>query len=133
MSATVAVAISSGGVGQAVKVAPTACCTVVPRASAVAVVSGVGWRVTGTGVAMTVTAATTGVGAGGWAVKVALMPATTSACTAFAVAVRSTVVVAGNGVVVKVGSAVLLLPPAPTVRVAIGSGALGPPIRSPKK
>lgn len=82
---------------------------------------------------MTVTAATTGVGAGGWAVNVALMPATTNACSALAVAVRSTVVGAGNGVVVKVGSAVLLLPPAPTVIVAIGSGSLGPPIRSPKK
>lgn len=82
---------------------------------------------------MTVAVAGTGVGAGGRAVKVALMPAITSACTALAVAVRSTVVVAGNGVVVKVGSAVLLLPPAPTVTVAIGSGSVGPPIRSPKK
>ena len=131
MLPSVAVAISGVDDGSAVKVAPTACCTAASSARAVAVVSGVGWRVTGTGVAIAVAA--TAVGAGGWAVKVALMPATTSACTALAVAVRSTVVVAGKDVVVKVGSAVLLLPPAPTVMVAIGSGSLGPPIRSPKK
>ena len=133
MLAAVAVAMNGVGVGNAVKVAPTACCTATPSASAVAVVSGVAWRVTGTGVAMAVAMAGTDVGAGGWAVKVALMPATINAWSALAVAVRSTVVGGGRDVVVKVGSAVLLLPLAPTVTVTIGSGSLGPPIRSPKK
>ena len=71
-------------------------------------------------------------GAGGCAVKVALTPVLINACSALAVAVASAVV-AGKGVAVKVGSAVLLLPPVLTVTVAMGAGSAGPANRSPKK
>lgn len=128
----VAVAMTGDGVGTAVNVAPTACCTASAMACAVAAASGVGCRVMGTGVAATVVGAT--VGAGGCAVKVALTPLMINACSALAVAVASTVAVAGaTGVAVKVGRVVVSLPPVLPVTVASGAGSVGPANRSPKK
>lgn len=123
----VPVAMTGVGVGTAVKVATTTCCTATAIAWVVAAASGVGCRVMGTGVGGTT------VGTGGCAVKVALTPALTTVCKALAVAVASTVVAAGKGVAVKVGSAGLSLPPVLTVTVAIGAGSAGPANRSPKK
>lgn len=129
----VAVTTTGVGVGTTMRVALTACCTTVASAKVVAVKSGVGARVIGTGVATAVATAAVG---GGWAVRVALTPAIIAVWIAFAVAVPSSVAVGGtvtSGVAVNVGGAVSSLPPVLTVTVTIGSASVGPPKRSPKK